>query len=310
MKKNLFDNSVVLIDKPVGITSFDVVSRFRRFTGLKKVGHSGTLDKFASGLLIFGTGFATKVTRYFLESDKSYEAVVLLGRETDSCDITGEILSQGDFKGLGSEEIRQSLEEFRGEISQTPPRFSALKIGGRRASDLARRGEEVSLKPRSVRVDELELLSLDLEEGTLRFSIRCSKGTYIRSIARDLGEKLGCGACLKELRRTASGRFSVNMAGTLEDVRTLMEEEKAGISGNFILSPREALSHFGRVFLNEEASKRVLNGAYFTKEQVDQIEGRSGDPFLLFDNRHNLIAIVEIELERWKINFHSVFNNL
>ncbi len=310
MKKNVFDNSVILMDKPEGITSFDVVSRFRKLTGLKKVGHSGTLDKFASGLLVLGTGAATKVTRYFLDSDKAYEAVVLLGRETDTCDITGKTLSQSSLRGIGEGDVLRALQEFRGEISQKPPAFSALKIGGRRASDLARRGEEVDLKARSVKVHELRTLSIDLLEGVVSFYIECSKGTYIRSIARDLGEILGCGACLKELRRTASGKFSVTSAGKLHDVEALMEKGSETCSTDFILSLRDALSHFGKVFLNEEASQRVLNGGYFTREQVDQMDGRSGDPFLVFDNRHNLIAIVEIEIEKWKINFHSVFNNL
>lgn len=306
MKDNIFNDSIVLLDKPVGITSFDTISRFKRLVNLKKVGHSGTLDKFASGLLIIGTGKATKLTRYFLESDKKYEGVVQLGISTDTCDITGEVLSKASIEKLSKVVVEEAFLSFKGEGTQLPPKYSALKINGKRASDLIRSGEEVELKERPVNIYDVEVLSVDLTEGLVRFSVFCSKGTYIRSIARDLGEILGCGACLKELRRTTSGSFSVDNAATIEEVEASLESKP---SKDFILSPEKALSYFGEIFLNEEGSRIILNGAYFTRDQVDQIEKREGDLFLVFDNRHNLRAIVEIDIDKWNINFHSVFNN-
>jgi len=306
VESNIFNDSIVLLDKPVGMTSFDTISKFRRLVNIRKVGHSGTLDKFASGLLILGTGKATKLTRYFLESDKKYEALVLLGTETDTCDISGEVFSVKPVESITEEEIKGALNSFLSETSQMPPKYSALKVGGKRASDMARRGEEVSLKERTIKIYEIDSLFIDMDEGTVKFTISCSKGTYIRSIARDLGDKLGCGACLKKLRRLSSGKFSVQSAVTLDEVEDSLKKDS---EKKFILKPEEALVHFNRMYLNEPASAKVLNGAYFTRDQVDQIERRSGDPFLLFDNRHNLLAIVEIDIEKWKINFHTVFNN-
>ncbi len=308
MTENIFNDSIVLIDKPAGITSFDSISRFKKIVGIKKVGHSGTLDKFATGLLIVGTGKATKLTRYFLESDKEYEGLILLGKETDTCDVTGEVISEGFTGNISEDQIREALQGFLGESRQLPPEYSSLKINGKRASDLARKGESVSLEKRPITVYGIDPLVIDLKEGTVRFKVSCSKGTYIRSIARDLGRILGCGACLKELRRTGSGHFSVDNAASLDEIKDVAENRDGGKSG-FVLRPEEALSHFGKIYLSEEASARVLNGAYFTREQVDQLERKNGDLFLLFDNRHSLIAIVEIDIESWKINFHSVFNN-
>ncbi len=169
------NNTVILLDKPVGKTSFETISSLKRLCKIKKIGHSGTLDKFASGLLVICTGKATRLTRYFLESDKRYIGRIQLGIATDTCDITGEVIAEKTFEGLTEESIKEAVREFEGEIVQIPPKYSALKIDGKRASDRVRNGEEVVLKGRNVRIDKIDTLAVDLAQGTIDISVDCSK---------------------------------------------------------------------------------------------------------------------------------------
>lgn len=206
----------LLIDKPPGITSFGVIARLRRATGVRRMGHAGTLDPFATGLLIVGVGRgATKRLGEFLGKDKSYDAVAVLGATTASQDKDSEIVPTG--APLPTEaQIREALPRFTGELQQTPPMFSAKKIGGVRLYDLAREGKEVERKANTVMVHELSLLNYEAPRATLRATV--SKGTYIRTLAHDLGHALGCGAYLEELRRTACGDLLVTDAAKLDEV--------------------------------------------------------------------------------------------
>jgi len=299
------NNAVLLLDKPAGITSFDFISQVRRIARVKKIGHSGTLDKFASGLLVICTGQATRLTRYFLESNKRYTGTIRLGIATDTCDITGEILSQKDLHGLDEAGIREAMAGFIGDSVQVPPEYSSLKIRGERASDRVRRGETVTLEGRNVRITRADILALDIDRGTVDFDIACSKGTYIRSIARDLGDRLGIGACLQELRRTESGKFSIEHAASREDI----EEYAAGRGPAFFaVNPADALPEFGGIVLNDAGVSKVLNGAFFKREEVLEQDNRKGNTFVIFDSHEDLIAIAEMDMDTWQINYHSVFN--
>ncbi len=196
---------ILLVDKAANCTSFDVVAKVRKALGVKRVGHAGTLDPFATGLLIVLVGRYTKLSDFFLNEDKAYKATLKFGIGTDSHDSDGQIISRGDASDITKVKLQASLEKFRGPISQIPPKFSAIKISGQRAYKLARKGEEVELKARDLTIHELEILSFDNPFAELK--IKCSKGTYIRSLARDIGEDLGVSAHLSALRRASSGKY-------------------------------------------------------------------------------------------------------
>lgn len=305
MKISGFNNAVILLDKPAGKTSFDTISEVRRIAGIKKIGHSGTLDKFASGLLVICTGGATRLTRYFLESDKRYTGVIKLGLETDTCDITGEVLSEKGCSGVTEEKLRAAVSGFAGEMKQMPPVYSSLQVGGKRASDRVRNGEEVLLEERDITIRRFDITGFSGDSGEVRFDILCSKGTYIRSIARDLGEKLGTGGCLSELRRVESGIFSIERAADIERVRRFVNGEG---NGSFIMEPAEALKGFGTMTVNETAAAKIKNGALFSRFDVISHENRGLKPYIIEDEDKNLIAIAEIDMDNWQISYHSVFN--
>ena len=235
-------NGFVVVDKPAGITSHDVVSRVRRILGTKKVGHTGTLDPFATGVLPIAVNDGTKAIPFLDEGSKTYEALLRLGVTTDTLDMTGTLLSETDPSHVTSEQFISSLSHFTGAISQIPPMYSAIKQGGQPLYKLARQGVEVERKARQVEIYSLELLSFDLPHVAIR--VVCSRGTYVRSLADDIGQMLGCGAALQELRRTASGPFHI------EDALTLAELETAAGGGRveaLCLSPMAALGHLPEI---------------------------------------------------------------
>jgi tRNA pseudouridine55 synthase len=214
------DGLVVLVDKPEGITSFGVVRDVRRALGVKKVGHAGTLDPMATGLLIVLVGrTATREQDRFMGQEKEYLATIRLGETTPSFDAETEVVDRRDASAITHEQIVAATAEFTGEILQTPPVYSAIKVGGERLYKKARRGEEVAVQPRQVRVDTFEVVSR--EAADVRVRIVCSKGTYVRSLARDLGEALGVGGHLVALRRTRIGEFEVSDALTPEKLSSL-----------------------------------------------------------------------------------------
>ncbi len=299
-------NSVILFDKHKGITSYRAIEEAGRLLGTRKIGHSGTLDRAASGLLVICTGSATRLTQYFLEGDKRYTATIRLGIVTDTDDGEGEVLDTRDISRVDERKVREAAAGFTGTLRQRPPRYSALKIKGKRASDLARQGARVDLAERTVTIRSLEVLEVDLERGSLVVDVRCSKGTYIRSLARDLGEALGTGAHMAELRRTESGMFRVGDAATIEDLGAIMAGERDG--AHCALSPFEALEGFGVITVSEGAKRKVLNGAMFDRSEAIGIV-RTGTPrYRVADEGKNLIAIAEADIDNWTVHYLNVFN--
>ncbi len=211
-------NGIMIIQKEVGYTSFDVVAKLRGITGIRKIGHTGTLDPAATGVLPVCLGNATRVCSLLTDWDKEYVAELLLGKVTDTLDLEGEVLETRETDHLTGQQVEKAILSFLGGYDQIPPMYSALKVNGQRLYDLARRGQEVERKPRPVRIPELEILGMELP--VVRFRVLCSKGTYIRSLCNDIGEKLGCGGCMKSLVRTKVGPFG------LEDARTLGQVEE------------------------------------------------------------------------------------
>src|SRR5512139_3782625 len=206
-------SGVLVVDKPVGMTSHDVVQAIRNGTNLRRAGHTGTLDPRASGVLVVLVGPAVRLSEYVSASDKRYQATIHLGSTTDTYDAEGKITSSGSVDNITEEQFEEALQQFIGEIQQVPPPYSAIKIQGRKAYEMAREGEEVELQPRTIQVYSLELLEWNPPEAVI--DVFCSSGTYVRSLANDLGDALGCGAHLVGLRRTKSGRFTLRDAVSL-----------------------------------------------------------------------------------------------
>jgi len=248
-------NGVLVIDKPAGLTSHDVVNRVRRILGQKSVGHLGTLDPSATGVLPVVTGGLTRLAQFYLHSEKSYEGTIHFGFATDTYDADGEATTPQQKVELDLEELRMRAAEFRGNIQQVPPPFSAKKIAGVRAYKLARRKQEVALQPVEVEIKEFAILGV--EGNNCNFRARVASGTYMRSVAHDLGQKLGCGAHLKLLRRTAVAEFGIEDAHTLED---LQEATQKGSVGDVAVHPRKLLPQFPCVTANDESAAMIRSG--------------------------------------------------
>jgi tRNA pseudouridine55 synthase len=248
-------NGFVVIDKPAGITSHDVVSRVRRILGTKKVGHTGTLDPFATGVLPIAVNDGTKAIPFLDEGCKSYEALLRLGVSTDTLDMTGSVLSEIDPFDITPEQFVLSAAGFTGAISQIPPMYSAIKQNGQPLYKLARQGVEVERKAREVDIHSIELLSFDLPHVAIR--VVCSRGTYIRSLADDIGRQLGCGASLQELRRTASGPFLIENAITLSELESAAGEGK---SEDICLPMMKVLDHLPEIPLSAEGVEGLRFG--------------------------------------------------
>jgi tRNA pseudouridine55 synthase len=296
------NNRIILLDKPKGETSFDTISRLKRESGIKKIGHSGTLDKQASGLLVVATGKATRLTRFFLESDKIYEAEITLGVETDTHDSDGEVTARHELAGDEFDKIQTVLESFSGEISQLPPLYSALKVNGKRASDRVRNGETVELKERKITIYSIELIAQDRASSTFSIRVSCSKGTYIRSLARDIGNRLGCGAMITALRRTGSGIFHIENAVPGDQLSLLEEKKSAAVSMG------KAVSFMNSITVSQFGRDKVMNGAQFTQDEIVKIDQKKGEFFAIFDEAENLVAISTVDFARWRVKYQAVFN--
>jgi tRNA pseudouridine55 synthase len=248
-------SGVLVIDKPVGMTSHDVVQAVRRGTGIRRAGHTGTLDPRASGVLVVLIGPAVRLSEFLTTSEKRYQAVMKFGMTTSTYDTEGAITSQGREYNFEFEDLEEALTKFVGEVEQTPPVYSALKIDGRRAYELARKGEEIEMEPRKITVHSLELLEWEAPEAVI--DIHCSSGTYIRSLAHDLGEEMGSGATLINLRRTKNGRF------TLRDSVSLRKLEEAFANGDwyrYLIPAAEALADWYTVELSFDQVDEVRHG--------------------------------------------------
>lgn len=214
---------ILLVDKPQGITSHDVVAKMRRVFQMKKIGHAGTLDPMATGLLLILVGKATKTSQYLMSLDKEYTGTIKLGEVTDSQDADGEIVMTKPVPRLTEATVAKVMNTFIGDQYQTPPMFSAKKINGQKLYNLARQGKEVSREPRFIHISRYEITAFELPE--VSFIVRSSKGAYIRTLAHDLGERLGCGGHLSALRRTAVGQFRVEASNTIETIEAMSGHE-------------------------------------------------------------------------------------
>lgn len=245
----------LVIDKPAGLTSHDIVARVRRILGLKKAGHTGTLDPFATGVLPVAIGEGTKAIPFLDEAVKEYRATMVLGISTDTQDCTGRVEREGDWSSLSPDTVGEVLDSFVGRGKQIPPMYSAVKQGGVPLYRLARKGCEVERQPRDIEIHSITIERMDLPR--INFTVSCSRGTYVRTLAHDMGERLGCGAHLTALRRTRSGPFDLSRAVTLEELSTLQGK---GAAGSIVVSPNEVLGHLAQVELTEDEVRKVYCG--------------------------------------------------
>ena len=253
-------DGIVIVDKPQDWTSQDVVSKLRGVFGTRRIGHGGTLDPMATGVLPVFVGRATRAVEFFEHAEKTYEAVLRLGISTDTEDITGTVLEKKDVN-VTEDEFQSVLDQFRGQIQQIPPMYSAIKIGGQKLCDLARKGREVERKPRTITIHELTCLEFSGSAAHLR--IHCSKGTYIRTLCKDIGAALGCGGCMESLRRVAAGEYTICQSVPL---KTLVESEDPG---QYLRDTDTMFRQYPEVMLTEKQEKRCRNGNSFSIKMDD-----------------------------------------
>ncbi len=286
-------NGIIVIDKEPGFTSHDVVAKMRGICGQKKIGHTGTLDPAATGVLPVCLGSATKLCDMLTEKDKEYVAELLLGIETDTQDTTGQVLVQREVT-VTEEQVRTAIESFVGPYDQVPPMYSALKVNGKKLYELAREGKEVERKARPVEILEIEILSMELPVVKMR--VVCSKGTYIRTLCADIGEKLGCGGTMQSLRRTKVGGFSLEAALTLGQ---LQEKKDAGCVAEAVLPVDEVFAELPALHVQENYRKLTDNGNSFYPSQTIEKETYEAErPVRVYNEDKSFVGVYAYEENR------------
>jgi tRNA pseudouridine55 synthase len=298
-------NGFIVVDKPPGMTSHDVVNIVRRIACQKKVGHTGTLDPFATGVLPMALGEGTKAIPFLDEACKEYRAVMALGETTDTQDCTGDIIDRGDWRGITSDDLNWVVTAFTGKISQLPPMFSALKHKGVPLYRIARRGDEVTREKRDIEVFSLVIDRIDLPR--IAFTVRCSRGTYVRTLAHDMGVELGCGAHLVCLQRTASGPFHLDGALSLEQLASLAQ---VGGMDEAVISSYDALSHLLEIEVTERGREKVAHGIVPQQDEFIMLpEELSPGQQVRISFKRRLLAVAEVNQEATRsLKLVRVFN--
>ena len=272
-------NGIVIVDKPQGWTSQDVTARLRRVFQTRRIGHGGTLDPMATGVLPVFVGRGTRGVEFFEHAEKAYETVLQLGITTDTGDISGEVLEKRDVH-ISETEFTEILSQFRGKIMQVPPMYSALKVNGQKLCDLARKGKTVERQPREIEIFELTML--EFNGDTARLRVKCSKGTYIRTLCKDIGEALGCGGCMAELRRVQAGEYTIEEAVPLQ---TLLDAENPE---EFLRPVDSMFRNFPSVTLSDKQEKRCRNGNSFS------VTMESGT-YRVYSKQNEFLALSRVE---------------
>lgn len=252
----MFREGIININKPMDWTSQDVCAKLRGRLHIKRIGHTGTLDPMATGVLLVCIGRATRIIEYYNRDKKSYRATFKLGIKTDTLDITGETIEEKDFSYVSEEDVRRTIADYIGEIEQIPPKYSALKINGRPAYELARAGKEVSIKSRKIMIYDINIVEIDIKQGIVTIDVTCSKGTYIRTLCDDIGATLGCGATLTELVRTSNGCFNLENSVELHDLIEMSDEDL----NSYIHPVEDTLINLGIVSVKNKFECAFSNG--------------------------------------------------
>lgn len=296
-------NGIVNIYKEKGYTSHDVVAVLRKVVGQKKIGHTGTLDPDATGVLPVCLGRATKVCELLTDHDKTYEALLLLGKTTDTQDISGEVLEEKDPAHLTEEEVRSCIESFIGAYDQVPPMYSALKVNGKKLYELAREGKTVERKSRRVQIHGIRIVEMNLPH--VRMEVDCSKGTYIRTLCHDIGEKLQVGGCMEELERTKVGRFLKEDAVTLDEVRQKMEQGE----GAELFTPLDQIfAELPAVTVTDAKAWMSYNGNDLQERfLLEKEEWTDGQEVRVYDSRKNFIGLYQYRAPKKLFHIKKMF---
>jgi tRNA pseudouridine55 synthase len=306
-------SGVLVVDKPAGISSAKVVAIVKKALSAKKVGHTGTLDPFATGVLVCCINNATKLAKFFLQGKKKYTALVHLGVETDTQDSAGSIISKCNKVNFSENQIRSVFKRFEGKIEQLPPVFSALKHKGVPLYKLARQGKPVQKPARSVFISYIDILDINLP--FVRFEVLCSSGTYVRTLCSDIGTSLGCGGHLKELRRTESSQFSIRDAVTVSEVEEL---SASGKLPDRLIKMVDALEGMHSFIANNDLTKKIFHGSIITQKDVfpDLMKSQSGDQaddqnglFKILNKENKLIAVLTFDKGKNSFKYNCVFHN-
>ena len=290
-------HGIINVYKEKGFTSHDVVAKLRGIVGQKKIGHTGTLDPDATGVLPVCLGKATKLCDLLTDKNKTYEAVLLLGKTTDTQDITGEVLEEKSTEALTEEKVREAIEGFIGDYEQIPPMYSALKVNGKKLYELAREGKVIERKARPVKILDIQILEIDLPK--VRMEVSCSKGTYIRTLCHDIGEKLGCGGCMESLMRTRVSTFRIEDAKTLDEIETLKQEGKLAE----LLVPIDAMFPFyPKITVKDDWKAFAKNGNPLDLKMLKEACGQDEETQVrLYDESGKFIAIYQWKEKKYHI---------
>ncbi len=296
-------HGVINIHKEKGYTSHDVVAKLRGIVGQKKIGHTGTLDPDATGVLPVCLGKATKLCDMLTDKNKTYETVMLLGVVTDTQDISGQVLAEKELGEVTAEAVEQTIFSFVGEYMQVPPMYSALKVNGKKLYELAREGIEVERKARAVTILDIQIKEIALPRVCMEVS--CSKGTYIRTLCHDIGQALGCGACMEELVRTKVSRFEIKDSVTLSEVQ---EKKEAGKLEELIVPIDAMFSDYESVTLKEEFESYLYNGNAFSPKNLKQyMELVDGKKVRVYDHAGDFVAIYRFDKEKYLFQIEKMF---
>lgn len=290
-------HGIINVYKEKGFTSHDVVAKLRGIVGQKKIGHTGTLDPDATGVLPVCLGKATKLCDLLTDKNKTYEAVLLLGKATDTQDITGEVLEEKSTEALTEEKVREAIEGFIGDYEQIPPMYSALKVNGKKLYELAREGKVIERKARPVKILDIQILEIDLPK--VRMEVSCSKGTYIRTLCHDIGEKLGCGGCMESLIRTRVSTFRIEDAKTLDEIEALKQEGKLAE----LLVPIDAMFPFyPKITVKDDWKAFAKNGNPLDLKMLKEACGQDEETQVrLYDESGKFIAIYQWKEKKYHI---------
>ena len=290
-------HGIINVYKEKGFTSHDVVAKLRGIVGQKKIGHTGTLDPDATGVLPVCLGKATKLCDLLTDKNKTYEAVLLLGKTTDTQDITGEVLEEKSTEALTEEKVREAIEGFIGDYEQIPPMYSALKVNGKKLYEFAREGKVIERKARPVKILDIQILEINLPK--VRMEVSCSKGTYIRTLCHDIGEKLGCGGCMESLMRTRVSTFRIEDAKTLDEIETLKQEGKLAE----LLVPIDAMFlSYPKITVKDDWKAFAKNGNPLDLKMLKEACGQNEETQVrLYDESGKFIAIYQWKEKKYHI---------
>ena len=296
-------NGILNVYKEKGYTSHDVVAKLRGIAGQKKIGHTGTLDPDAEGVLPVCLGRATKVCDMLTEKDKTYEAVLLLGKETDTQDISGTVLQEGETQELTEEQVKNCVMSFVGEYDQIPPMYSALKVNGKKLYELAREGKTIERKSRRVEIKDIRILEISLPR--VKMEVSCSKGTYIRTLCHDIGEKLGCFGCMESLLRTKVSQFEIQESLKLSEIQ---EKKEQGKFSEILMPLDTVFFKYPAVTVKEEGQALAYNGNEIPVRFLEYVpDEKKQERIRVYDSKHHFIGIFRVDENGTKLKVEKMF---